>query len=90
MVMKVIKYSNSRKLKENEMFLNKIPEEHQIDGWISCDQYMPEDFELVELKEEILGKVIAAWAHGMKWEGLRVRPRTYRYWKFSKGVDACA
>lgn len=90
MQLKVVKYTNCRELNENEIFLKRIPKEHQIDGWIAADKYLPEDFELVDLKEDILGKSIAAWVNGNTWEGLRVKPKKYRYWKFSNGVDACA
>lgn len=85
MLTKVIKYANSRKLKRGETYLNKVPDNHQRDGWISTDQYLPEDYELVQLKEDMFGKSIAGWAQGQKFVGLRVKNQPFKYWKFAKG-----
>jgi len=84
---KVVKYANSRKLRKGETFLSKVPSKCQKDGWLSTEQYLPEDYELVHLKSDLLGSAIPGWAQGNKFVGLRVKDQPYKYWKFARGEN---
>jgi len=85
MQIKVIKYANSRKLRKGETYLTTVPSQCQRDGWLSIEQYLPEDYELVHLKSDLLGRAVTGWAQGNKFVGLRVKDQRYKYWKFAKG-----
>lgn len=85
MTIKVVKYTNSRKIKNNEVYFSTIAKNIPHEGWLNSDQYLPDDYELVQIKENFLDKPVCGWMQGNKWVGPRVRNINYKYWKFSRG-----
>ena len=85
MVTTVNKSLSQRRLNrhKDEVPMCRIPHEEFKEGWLSCDQYVPEKYELVSLKTDFFSQSISAWRNGSTWVGLRVRDkRKYSYWKF--------
>lgn len=85
MIKKVVKYSRSRALRSDEIFLNEIPSYQLREGWIKSENYLPENYALVFLKKDIVSPPLSGWIIGKKWFGLRVKECSYKYWKFAKG-----
>lgn len=64
-----------------EIRRNEIPKEDVKDCWLSVDKYLPENFELVSLKEDSFSKSYFGWWDGKKWQGLRIKDQKFTIWK---------
>jgi len=51
-----------------------------LDGWIDAKQYLPLDFDLVDLKTDT--KNLSGWSNGEGWDGIFIRDKDrIKYWK---------
>lgn len=46
--------------------------ECDIDGWVDCRKFLPDDFDLVFMRLK-RGKAISGWISGKIWCGLRLK-----------------
>lgn len=51
-----------------------------IEGWANVSEYLPEDFELVLLRNAE-GTTYFGWYTGAEWDGLRTKMRKTTHWK---------
>lgn len=62
----------------------KISYKHAIrdeEGWIDASRFLPEDFDMVEIKSDGL-KQVFGWCMGKCWDGLYVKPKMkIKFWK---------
>lgn len=47
--------------------------EKDKDGWADADKFLPEDFDLVQMKTST-GKIFVGWLVGNGWDGLKIKP----------------
>lgn len=85
MIFTVIKNSNHliSKYAGNQIHFVEISEKDFEDGWLTTDKYIPENYELVHMKEDIYSKDVIGWKEPFTWNGIRVKKSgLYKYWKF--------
>jgi hypothetical protein len=65
----------------NHIYYNYKDVTYDSDGWADCRFYLPEEFDLCDLKTK-QGKFLRGWHTGQTWDGLHLK-RTDRieYWK---------
>ena len=55
------------------------------DGWVSPDQFLPEEFEIMSIQTEE-GKIKKGWFSGLAWDGSRVK-RTDKIIKWRRDLE---
>lgn len=75
------KDNKSGKMKKQEILYTYKDVKYDIDGWVDCNLFLPEDFDLVYMKVEGK-KTIPGWISGSSWYGLRYKKEdVVKYWK---------
>lgn len=55
--------------------------EKDYDGWVDATTWLPEDFDLLDLKTDIT-KTVKGWWTGHNWDGYRLPEKAkVHYWK---------
>lgn len=79
MSLKVGKSLIEKNGKTKELTYTDVPTD--IDGWVDSSKYLPEDFDLVELRMED-NIIESGWAIGSTWDGLYVDSDSkVNYWR---------
>lgn len=74
-------HEKSGKDKKVEVLYTYKDVKYDIDGWVDCQLFLPDDYDLVYMKVDGK-KTMAGWVSGSSWHGLKLKDGDkVLYWK---------